>query len=496
MKNSKAYFLVLTLLTVAIFYFTVPAWYGKKIEKGGKLTALAELRSFDVDVHTIGELEAMQSTNITSALKGDLGKIIFIVSDGKSVLAGDSLIKMDPTPFEEQIEELKRLISEQEAKIFALEQMAKWDNEQIEHEEKAGLIEIEAAKLEVNKVVYADGPAEEARLKSAMQKSFSKYNELLSFVADLNSLQAQDFLNPVELKQAQDKFAEEEENYLSAKQLYENFIMHAQPMQIKKAEIALKRCMNKFEETLKAGAFKIAKAQSQLAQAAQELHDLQQQLKKAEQQMSLTEIKAPTPGMVVLREEFRNGQRRKPRLGDIAIRNQPILDLPDLETMLVKTKVREIDLYKISVGTSGTVEVDAYPELRFQGKVQSIGVLAVSDPGRTGDEKYFDVIVKLDSSDSRLRPGMTARVDLHSCRVENKRSVPIQAVFEFDKQYYCFVDEDHSYTAVPIELGASNGLWIEITAGLERNVPVLLSMPAWSDVGNAHEVREGCHDCG
>ena len=58
--------------------------------------------------------------------------------------------------------------------------------------------------------------------------------------------------------------------------------------------------------------------------------------------------------------------------------------------MIVKTKVREIDLHKIAIGKEALIEVDAYPELQLKGFVSSIGILAVSDGGRSSDEKFFD----------------------------------------------------------------------------------------------------------
>ena len=488
MKISKSNFLILTIAMALGLWIIFGSILNHDQEIESYLIELSATRSFDVEIHTIGELESMRSTNITSAIKGDLGKIVFLITDGANVKANEILIKMDPTPFEEQIEELKRLIREQQGKLTIFERIMGWEKNQVEHEQKAAEIEIEGAKLEINKIVYGDGPIEDAHLKSAVHKSFAKYNELKSFANDLLDLKAQNFLNPVELKQAENKLSEEEEVYQSAKMQYDSFLHHTLPMQIKKAEIGLKRCINKYEEILKSGAFKIAKAQSQFDQSAQELTALQNQLKNSEHQMALTVIKAPTSGMVVLKEEFRNGQRRKPRVGDIVLKNQSILDLPDLGTMIVKTKVREIDLYKIKIGTPGTIEIDAYPELHFQGKILSIGVLAVSDVSKTGDEKYFDVILKLNSSDPCLRPGMTARVVLHATRVENKCSIPIQAVFEFNKNYYCFVKKQKRCVGVPVEIGYNNDQWIEVKSGLDENLPVLICMPAWSDVENAEEI--------
>lgn len=481
---------VLSLLCIPIGYFFIHDNINMSEKKESILTQKASRRSFPIEIHSIGELDAMRSTSISSALRGDLGKIIYLVSDGASVKTDDVLVKLDPTPFEEQIVELRQKIKEQEGHIESFERFLKWETYQVEHEIRAAEIEVEASNLEINKLTLGDGPLEEAHLKAAMQKSLSTYQELKGYIDDFMSLQDREFLSPVEVKLAQKKLQEEADAYEEAKMAYENFILHTHPMQIKKAQTVLKRSQNKYEEMIKSGGFKIAKAQIQLDQAKQELSDLQIQLKNAEYQMSLSVIRAPTPGMVVLREDYRNGQRRKPRIGDVVVKNQSILDLPYLEKMLVKTKVREIDLFKIAIGTPASVTVDAYPELTLEGKIHSIGVLAFSDLTKTGDEKYFEVIIKLESSDQRLRPGMTTRILFHAKRIENQITIPIQTVFEFHKQNYCFIKHNHQYSAIPIEIGSCSDHWVEVKSGLNENDDILLSMPPRTALTNPEQISE------
>lgn len=481
MKKNYLVLMILACISTLSFFYISSYFFQEKVENH-ILTEYSALRSYPIEIHTVGELEAAQSTSVASLIRSDLGKIIYLIADGTSVKINDKLVAMDSTPFEECIEEIKGKINEQKMKIKMFKQAVEWETNQVDHEENAAKIEITAAELELNKIIDADGPVEQAKLKNNMEKAYALYDELKNYVDDLLELESAGFLNPIEIRQSQKKLAEEEENYLLSKMQYDNFVNHTHPIQIKKATITLKRYKNKYEETVKSGAFKIAKATAQSEHSKQELSDLQHQLKQTEYQMSLTEIKAPTQGMVVLKEDFRNGQKRKPRIGDTVMKNQTILDLPDLEQMLVKTKVREIDLYKIKIGTCATIEVDAYPELKFKGSVISIGVLAFSDYMKASDEKYFSVVLQLDSSNAQLRPGMTARVCCHANKVENQVSIPVQAVFEIENKPVCFIKKDHSIIVNPIEIGLSNDRWVEIRSGLKENEEVLLSMPSWSTI--------------
>lgn len=439
--------------------------------------AKAEKRDFEVTVKAVGELEAARSTVIASSIKGDLGKIIFIVPDGVNVKPGDVILKMDPTPFEEKLDKLRSQIAEQEDYITTMEQTLEWEKVQAEHDIKTANFEVETSELELDKLINGDGPMELARLKGSMQKAWLKFDELNSYSQDLLALQEQGFLNPSETRQAQKKLAEEQEAYEASQLQYDSYIKHVYPMQLKKAETAVKKSKGKLEETAKSAGYKIGKAMAQLDQSRLALNNFRNQLREQEKELAMTEIKAPAPGMVVHREDYRSGQRRKPRLGDVLVKNQPLMDLPDLDSMVIKTKVREVDLFKVAIGKKVTVQVDAYPQLVFSGTVSSIGVLALSDMSRASEEKYFEVRINLDQGDNRLRPGMTTRAVIHAYQVDHCLTVPLHAIFEQDKQSYCYVSSYWGIEKRPIEVGMHNEFLAEINAGLSEKESIYLTNP-------------------
>ncbi|MBA3816513.1 MAG: efflux RND transporter periplasmic adaptor subunit [Parachlamydiaceae bacterium] len=453
-------------------------------------TEVVTKRSFPIEIRTIGELEAARSTSISSSLRGDQAKIIQLIADGANVQAGDLLVKIDSTPYEKTVDELVGRIKEYESHIEALKNALDWEVVQADHETKTAAYEMETAELELNKTIQGDGPLEAARLQSIMQKTKIKFEELNAYSQDLLDLETQGFLNPIEVRQAQKKLQEEREAYESAKMQHDSYINHVYPMLIKKAETNIKRLINKQEESARAGGFKIAKADALLNQAEQELLDVRRQLQNARQELALTEITAPSPGMVVQREEYRSSQRRKPRVGDLLVKNQPILDLPDLNSMIVKTKVREIDLFKIDNGKEATIEVDAYPNLQLKGKVIFIGILALSEGIRAGDEKYFEVKVSIDETDPRLRPGMTSRVVIHADKVTNALTVPIHAIFEFNKKHYCYVTQKKGYLLQPVSIGMNNEHWVAVNEGLNEHDQICLTKPLEQDVIHIPENSE------
>lgn len=446
------------------------------------LIADVSSRSFDVQITAIGGLEASRSHIIASSIRGDLGKLIYLISEGSRVNNGDILMKLDPTPFEEAIMTLQEKVRAKESSLDTLKKSLEWEHHQIQHELRAADIEVELAELELDRTVHGDGPQEIAKLNAAVQKARAKLEELEGYMQDLHLLEQQGFLNPSEIKQAQRKLDEEKEAYESAKSQHDSYVLYVHPMHVKKAETALKKAINKKEETIQAGEYRLAKEASQLSLAQHELNDLKNNLNNSKNELKMTEIRAPTPGMVVHREEYRGGQKRKPRIGDVLIKNQPLIDLPDLDSMVVKTRVREVELCKIQVGSPVTVKVDAYPNLLLSGHVASIGVLALTDLMHMGEEKYFEVMVALDAGDQHLRPGMTARLVIHAAHVSDAVTVPIHAIFEYAKQPYSYVVEQGSFVVAPVTVGHCNEEWAEITSGLQAGQQVSLTYPSIEQV--------------
>ena len=226
------------------------------------------------------------------------------------------------------------------------------------------------------------------------------------------------------------------------------------------------------------GIYKVAKAQATQNQVKSKLNSQREALLQAEAELRKTVIHAPFDGIVIHFETFREREKRKPRVGDAVFMNQPILYLPDISKMVVKTQVREIDLYKLALGQKGLVRVDAYPDTVFQGQLNFIGALASSESTEPGKEKFFQVSFILAGEDKRLRPGMTCRTSIVAKSLKNVLTVPIQAVFHRDDGDFCYLaNAMGGYTLQKVTLGAQNEDLAEIVTGLTEGDTVSLVQP-------------------
>jgi HlyD family secretion protein len=198
-------------------------------------------------------------------------------------------------------------------------------------------------------------------------------------------------------------------------------------------------------------------------------------LELARQQLARCELRAEVPGIVVYKDVFFGSEQRKPQVGDQVWANQPLVILPDISRMVVETKVRETDIHKIERQQQVAVRVEAYPDLRLTGKVTLVGTLAQEERERRG-AKFFTVAVQLNESEPRLRPGMTARVEIAVEERERALFVPLEAVFEREARTVVYLPGRRPRPR-EVVLGPSNADFVVIEQGLRRGERVLLRDP-------------------
>ena len=105
------------------------------------------------------------------------------------------------------------------------------------------------------------------------------------------------------------------------------------------------------------------------------------------------------------------------------------VDVVDPDSLYFGAEVDEADLSKVAVGGKVEVELDAYPNRKFEGEVKIIEFVAhISDAGAT----VFSVRVKtLSEEDIKiLRLGMNGDATLVAGQVKNVLMLPIEAVVD------------------------------------------------------------------
>jgi multidrug resistance efflux pump len=131
----------------------------------------------------------------------------------------------------------------------------------------------------------------------------------------------------------------------------------------------------------------------------------------AQANAALMQIRAPIDGLVVFNTIWKQGHMGEVQEGDQVRPGVPFLQVIDPSRMEVHVPVNQEDLLHLTVGQQVSVHLDAYPDLTFQGHLDSIDPL-----GQKGDFspqlRKFSATFSIQGSDPRLMPDLSAAVDL------------------------------------------------------------------------------------
>jgi HlyD family secretion protein len=107
-----------------------------------------------------------------------------------------------------------------------------------------------------------------------------------------------------------------------------------------------------------------------------------------------------------------------------------LLTISDLSVIEVVMEVDETDVPEVSLGDSAIVELDAYPDRRFSGRVTEIGQSSITPPSQSVGSATidFEVVITLDDPSVQLRPDLSATADIITATRNDVLAIPIIAL--------------------------------------------------------------------
>ena len=126
----------------------------------------------------------------------------------------------------------------------------------------------------------------------------------------------------------------------------------------------------------------------------------------------------------------------------------PVVQVQQITPVKMNINLSENLFKKVKVGTPVSIKVDAYGDEEFHGKVSLIY------PTMDGSTHTFPVEVQLANTDSRVRPGMYARVTINF-GTEKHVVVPDEAIFrqQGSGNRYVYVYKDGKVSFNQVEIG-------------------------------------------
>src|SRR5690606_422816 len=130
-----------------------------------------------------------------------------------------------------------------------------------------------------------------------------------------------------------------------------------------------------------------------------------------------------------------------------------IATFPDMNNLVTKTFINEIDISLIKKGQKVKVGIDAFPEKELEGEVVSVANMGQLMPN--SDAKVFEIKIKVNGSDPELKPAMTTSNTIQTNAFTDTLFVPIESVFTNDSLSFVYL-ADGKNTKQIIEPGEEN----------------------------------------
>lgn len=424
--------------------------------------------------------------------------VISIVAEGSKVKAGDLLIELDSSQYEDYLIQMEIQVGNARAYLVKSQENLKI----LEQESMAAMLRAEVrlnlAELDLQKYKSEGGEYEQQVQRADAFKTKAE--------------------NDVTTAADQFKWSDrlKEEGFITTQQWDRDRLTEiAARLRLKTAENsvtllerftrerALELLQSNFEQTQFAIKKEEHRTQSNLVNAKASLYASEVRLKREEEKMERVaehvancKIYAPVDGMVVyatsVRPSFMRGHGDMQPLGEGSkvYQRQELIRLPDMSGgMTVDVKLHEAVLDKVEVGQVVRITTEALPGKIFEGRLKTIGVLPdASKSFINPDLKVYRSEIAITSGDIEgLRPGMSCQAEILIDHHSDTIVVPIQSVLRRGAENIVHVMTPEGPQKRVVETGSDNSRMIQIRSGLKVGEKVLLAPPpiAWEDVNAA-----------
>ena len=170
--------------------------------------------------------------------------------------------------------------------------------------------------------------------------------------------------------------------------------------------------------------------------------------------------------------------------GEAVSRHAPIVDIADLDALVIRLGVSELDVVALNSDAPVAVRIDALDGRRdFEARIRRIF------PAAEAVSRLVVVEVEMPGAAAAgVRPGYLARAELLVDRRERTLAVPASAVAELENGYYVMlIGSDERLERRPVRTGIIRGGWQEVLEGLSPGDRIVATNPL--DLSEGMRVR-------
>lgn len=451
---------------------------------------------FLVSLSVQGTVDSLRNAQLVSTVASTT-TIISIVPEGTWVKAGEIVCELDAAQMEDRAQTQQISVTSAEAAeaaSAAAVQITKTQNESLI---AAAELALQLARLDVDKYIKGEYPQQHDKLSGAValaQEKLHRANENYEFIRAL-SRKGYRNQNDVEAERITVKQATLELN--AAKEELRVLTDYLK----KRTEAELTAKAKEFERDLERVKLQceaeLAQAEKQWEANKQKLDAERDILRKWLDQIEACKLRAPQDGQVVYANLGDTGRRSDGsggiELGASVRERQAIINLPDVTRIKVDCRIHESQIGSVREGAIARVRISSMGNELFNGRVTSVSSVAMTGRWPNFDlREYKTEITLTDSVEkiSRLRPGLTAIVELLVDSRQDVLQVPIQSVVTVGMKNYLFVLEGSGVVRRQVKIGLNNASHMEIVEGIAEGERVVQNpRHAFTDEINAMEAE-------
>jgi HlyD family secretion protein len=175
-------------------------------------------------------------------------------------------------------------------------------------------------------------------------------------------------------------------------------------------------------------------------------------------------VHASMDGVAVINSMWKGGSMSDVQEGDEVRAGFPFMQVVNPARMQIRAKVNQADIEELRQSQSVRIGLDAYPELDFGGRVESIAAVA---------QTTVVVLFTINGTDPKLMPDLSASVDIEVERQPNALVAPRDTVIKENGKSFVMVKSGSGYDRREVKLGAANDAEQVIASGVEKGAELL-----------------------
>lgn len=406
----------LAIAAIAVALVAIAGYFlwGNRASAAEYMTAKVERGNLRNTVTATGTLQAVTTVQVGSQASGTISALY--VDFNSTVKRGQVIAQLDPSTTQAQVEQARANLLQARASLEQAQAGVAQSRAGVS-QTRAGVTDAQAKALAARSTVEnQQAGVTSAQANLAVLKA--QMDDAASFLRQQESLVAAGVVARRDVETAQTSYKTAEARYNQAVAQVQQAVLSAQSASsagVVQSQAQIEQAKAQVQQSQ-------AQAQNAAAQvqsAAAQVQQAEAALKLAQISLSHTTITSPIDGVVVSRD-VNVGQTvaaslSSPTLFTIA---------NDLTQMQVIANIDQADIGLVEQAKSVSFTVDAFPGDEFKGTIQQMRL----NPQNIQNVVTYNVVIDVSNPEQKLKPGMTANLEITIDERNNVLKVPNSAL--------------------------------------------------------------------